>query len=614
MPANNATFKATTSKIDYTITTVVKNNVGGTLGVNKTSAHYGDEVTIIPTRATGYKIKTLTVTDEVTVTDNKFTMPASNVTVTVEYEKDTYTATFVIGNTTCGTNQVVFGEAVTIPETCVADTGYSLGNWDDELVMDEEGKTFTTTSTAIDYTIIKVSTNGTIGVKTTANYNEEVTLTLTPTEGYELDTLTVKDASNNEVAVTNNKFTMPASNVTVTATFKKSTYTATFVIGNTTCGTKQVVFGEVVGAPVLTNCVLEEGYEIKNWSPVIGNMPAGDTTYKATVGLKQFTVTFVDYNNTQIGSTQVVDYNASATAPTIPTRQGYTFSSWDKSFTNVKSNITVKALYTANLKEIRLEKANSNINLAFQEESVVNIKENIKVVKVYYDDNEIIATDNEFNITGFSTSTIGTFNMRATLIENNMNSNALEYRITSYPVFNTLFKVDYNNTGKYLRTKNRDCTSKCDSGNNVSYVENVNFNFLEITEYYDQIIDTKEVRIKFVGESGYTVLNKSPYFVSGYMNSYSNLIRWNTSTQSVSHPVILAAGSLQSINLGYSPYDNVGVYKEGTDAVPTGKAIDKVYIQYRIDTDNDRETNDEVDMYVIFKYQSDGTFKAIDGN
>lgn len=48
----------------------------------------------------------------------------------------------------------------------------------------------------------------------------EVELAITPVSGYDVDVITVKDAHNNEVAVTGNKFTMPASNVTVTVTFK----------------------------------------------------------------------------------------------------------------------------------------------------------------------------------------------------------------------------------------------------------------------------------------------------------------------------------------------------------------------------------------------------------
>ena len=58
---------------------------------------------------------------------------------------------------------------------------------------------------------------------TSAKAGDEVTLTATPNEGYVLDKFTVtKDADGSELQVTDGKFTMPAGNVTVTATFKKS--------------------------------------------------------------------------------------------------------------------------------------------------------------------------------------------------------------------------------------------------------------------------------------------------------------------------------------------------------------------------------------------------------
>lgn len=49
--------------------------------------------------------------------------------------------------------------------------------------------------------------------------DEEITLTATPASGYVFDSWIVKDAGNQDVVVSDNKFTMPASNVTVTATF-----------------------------------------------------------------------------------------------------------------------------------------------------------------------------------------------------------------------------------------------------------------------------------------------------------------------------------------------------------------------------------------------------------
>lgn len=72
------------------------------------------------------------------------------------------------------------------------------------------------------YTItVNPSQNGTVEASaTSAPAETEITLTVTPATGYVLDALTVVDASNNAVAVSNNKFTMPAANVTVSATFK----------------------------------------------------------------------------------------------------------------------------------------------------------------------------------------------------------------------------------------------------------------------------------------------------------------------------------------------------------------------------------------------------------
>ena len=52
-----------------------------------------------------------------------------------------------------------------------------------------------------------------------ASEGSTITLTATPDEGYELDSWTVTDDQNNAIAVTENQFVMPASDVTVSATF-----------------------------------------------------------------------------------------------------------------------------------------------------------------------------------------------------------------------------------------------------------------------------------------------------------------------------------------------------------------------------------------------------------
>jgi hypothetical protein len=64
-----------------------------------------------------------------------------------------------------------------------------------------------------------------------------------------------------------------------------------------------------------------------------------------------YTVTFQDWDGT-ILKTEQVEQGQSATAPTNPTREGYTFIGWDTNFTNVQSDLLVKALYVENGSDI----------------------------------------------------------------------------------------------------------------------------------------------------------------------------------------------------------------------------------------------------------------------
>lgn len=56
------------------------------------------------------------------------------------------------------------------------------------------------------------------------------------------------------------------------------------------------------------------------------------------------TVKFLDWDGSVL-KTQTVDYGMSATAPSTPSRKGYTFQGWDSSYYNVTANKTVKATY-----------------------------------------------------------------------------------------------------------------------------------------------------------------------------------------------------------------------------------------------------------------------------
>lgn len=96
-----------------------------------------------------------------------------------------------------------------------------------------------------------------------------------------------------------------------------------------------------------TSIVLEdnperEGYRFIGWDGFLDNITS-DVTLKAEY-VKQYYVEFVDYNDTIISS-QLVDIYESAKEPNAPSRNNYRFTGWDTEFTNVISDLTVKAQY-----------------------------------------------------------------------------------------------------------------------------------------------------------------------------------------------------------------------------------------------------------------------------
>lgn len=131
------------------------------------------------------------------------------------------------------------GIEVAIPEADVVHTGDKLMVWNSMKDMIPYGMAVVEDGEApvVKYSVKVADTqNGTVTVTPSGNVdaNTEVTITATPNEGYEVDTITVKDSANADVAVTGNKFTVVDKDVTVTVTFKeKYVAPATYTIAGT---------------------------------------------------------------------------------------------------------------------------------------------------------------------------------------------------------------------------------------------------------------------------------------------------------------------------------------------------------------------------------------------
>ena len=288
MPGSNVTVEASFKKAGFKV------NIGtvanGKVAADVSSAEMGKTVMLTLTPNVGYELDTLRVKDAsgntLTVNDGKFTMPASSVTVTATFKITKYLveiATPVNGAVSVNPEKYAKGETVSLDIEPA--TGYEL----DKLTVKNvsTGKNVTVTNNKFSMPASKVTvtatfklstygitvtkpTNGTVKADASkAKMGDEVTLTITPKSGYELEKLTVKDAAGKEVTVSGNKFTMPASAVTVTASFRVPPVVYTLTKDTIANGTVTVKNGstEVTSAKngdtITLTIAPATGYELK---------------------------------------------------------------------------------------------------------------------------------------------------------------------------------------------------------------------------------------------------------------------------------------------------------------------------------------------------------------
>ena len=89
-----------------------------------------------------------------------------------------------------------------------------------------------------------------------------------------------------------------------------------------------------------------DGYTFTGWDKSFTNITA-NTDIHAQYTIKTYTVRFLDWNGTVL-DTQTINHGSNATPPPNPTRDGYTFSGWSGNYTNVTANVDIIAQYTKN--------------------------------------------------------------------------------------------------------------------------------------------------------------------------------------------------------------------------------------------------------------------------
>lgn len=232
--ANDTVFAectVTVKKNTYAVTVKSNNDAYGTASADVKEAAEGTKVTLTVAPKTGYKFVEWQ-SDDVTITDNTFTMPAKEVEITAVFEEkapDEFDIT--VAKTTNGTVTVKGGKTAALKDETIdlvitPDKGYEVDTvkvngeaiTGTSFTMPEKDVTIEVTFKKSTYTVtVAAAANGTVTAdKATAQMGDTVTVTATPDKDYELSKITV-----NGTAITGNTFTMPAENVTVTAEFKK---------------------------------------------------------------------------------------------------------------------------------------------------------------------------------------------------------------------------------------------------------------------------------------------------------------------------------------------------------------------------------------------------------
>lgn len=272
------------------------------------------------------------------------TMPAEDITISGSFTPNKYDATFYKDGVLIATVPTDFGQVPVAPTEDLEKVGYTFTGWNPALTaIGVDGARYDAMYTAqnVDYKV-NVYTMGLDG-----NYGEPEVLSYTATAD---SSVTYPAAEKTGFTIADNSVlsgaVAPDGSLVLSVYYSRNQYTfKTVVDGVETPVT--YYYGADIEAPAAP---VKEGYTFVKWDATIpATMPARDVTVTAVFKINQYTITFVTDGGTAVAPiTQ--DYGTAVTAPSAPTKVGYTFAGWDKDIpeTIPAEDMTITAKWTVN--------------------------------------------------------------------------------------------------------------------------------------------------------------------------------------------------------------------------------------------------------------------------
>ena len=264
--------------------------------------------------------------------DIPLTMPAQDVTVTGSFTINKYRLIYMLDGSEYKSQEVEYGAAIT-PEPAPAKEGYTFSGWSEIPATMPANDVVIEGAFSVNKYKLVYMVDG-VEYKT---YEVELGGNITPEAPPTKEGYTFSGWS--EIPST-----MPAQDVTVTGNFTINKYRLVYMLDGSEYKSLEVEYGATITPePAPT----KEGYTFSGWSDIPATMPARDVVIEGAFSINKYKLVYMvdgaEYK------TYEVELGGNITPEASPTKEGYTFSGWsDIPSTMPSEDVTVTGNFTIN--------------------------------------------------------------------------------------------------------------------------------------------------------------------------------------------------------------------------------------------------------------------------